>query len=271
MANLKTHEKVIFEKLFDRSGYVLDFTDATFQEFFNEHHIDINDPKYNITGTSKMRRLRAFWQIESDETVGNVLLGLLQYAEAIAKVEQDDKKKALEIINKLLGKQVCQEPKEDDFINLEFLQLNLSLLAIDSQFEKVIQQRLDEIQKSLKSGSALAVIFLCGSTLEGLLQDKATKHPKEFNSAKSAPKNKEGKVFPLHEWTLNSLIDVAYETDHIEEDIKKFSSALRDFRNYIHPRQQAISNFNPDSHTAKISWQVLQATIASLSGQRKRS
>lgn len=29
-----------------------------------------------------------------------------------------------------------------------------------------------------------------------------------------------------------------------------------------------LLNFNPDGHTAKISWQVLQATIASLSGQR---
>lgn len=268
MANLKTHEKVIFEKLFDRNGYVLNFSDATFREFFNEYQIDINHQKYLANGTSKMKRLRTFWQIEPDKTVGAILHGLLQYAEAIAEIEQDDKKKALEIINKLLGKQVFQETTENDFINLEFSQLNLSLLAIDSQFEKVIQQRLDEIQKSLRSGASLAVIFLCGSTLEGLLQDKATKHPKEFNSAKSAPKNKEGKVSPIHEWTLNSLIDVAYETSYIEDDIKKFSSALRDFRNYIHPRQQAISNFNPDSHTAKISWQVLQATIASLSGQR---
>lgn len=270
MANLKTHEKIIFEKLFDRSGYVLNFSDATFREFFNEYKIDIDHQKYFINGTSKMKRLRAFWQIEPDKIVGTILHGLLQYAEAIAKVEQDDKQKALEIINKLLGKQVFQETTENYFVNLEFSQLNLSLLAIDSQFEKVIQQRLDEIQKSLKSGTALAVIFLCGSTLEGLLQDKATKHPKEFNSAKSAPKNKEGKVLPIHEWTLNALIDVAYETNYIEDDIKKFSSALRDFRNYIHPRQQAISNFSPDSHTAKISWQVLQATIASLSGQRSK-
>jgi hypothetical protein len=269
MANLKSYEKVIFEKLFDRGGYVLDFNEVKFVEFFNEYSININHQKYSFNGSSKMKRLRAFWQIESDKTVGNVLLGLLQYAEAIATIEQDDKNKALEIIQKLLGKQVFQEPKEDDFINIEFSKLNLSLLAIDTQFEKVIQQRLDEIQKSLKSESALAVIFLCGSTLEGLLQDKATKHPKEFNSAKSAPKNKEGKVLPIHEWTLNALIDTAYETKHIEDDIKKFSSALRDFRNYIHPRQQAISNFNPDNHTAKISWQVLQATIASLSGQRK--
>jgi hypothetical protein len=61
---------------------------------------------------------------------------------------------------------------------------------------------------------------------------------------------------------------VAYELKYIQLDIKKFSHDLRDFRNYIHPRVQAIQNFNPDKHTAEISWKVLQATIASLSGLR---
>jgi hypothetical protein len=28
---------------------------------------------------------------------------------------------------------------------------------------------------------------------------------------------------------------------------------LKDFRNYIHPRQQAAQAFNPDKHTAEIS------------------
>lgn len=33
MSTLKTHEKTVFEKLFDRGGYVLDFTDATYAAF----------------------------------------------------------------------------------------------------------------------------------------------------------------------------------------------------------------------------------------------
>ena len=53
--------------------------------------------------------------------------------------------------------------------------------------------------------------------------------------------------------------------DLVGEDVKKFSHALRDFRNYIHPFQQMASQFNPDQHTAKICWQVLQAAITQLS------
>lgn len=271
MANLRTHEKAIFENLFDRGGYVLDFTDARYSEFFREHGINIDDLKYKVNGSSKMKRLRTFWQIESDKTVGTVLLGLLKYAEIINKIDVDDRKKAIEIINALLGKQVEKELNKEDFLSKEFKNLDLSLLNIDIQFENVIKQRIEEIEKSLKSKAALAVIFLCGSTLEGLLHDKASRHPKQFNTSKAAPKNKEtGQVLSLENWSLNSLIDVAFELGYIELDIKKFSHDLREFRNYIHPRFQATNKFDPDEHTAQISWKVLQASIASLSGQRKK-
>jgi hypothetical protein len=51
---------------------------------------------------------------------------------------------------------------------------------------------------------------------------------------------------------------------YLREDVKKFSIGLRDFRNYIHPRQQVESGFNPDIHTAKICLQVLHATLSDL-------
>lgn len=37
----------------------------------------------------------------------------------------------------------------------------------------------------------------------------------------------------LNEWTLNNFIDVSYDVEFLEKDVKKFSHALRDFRNYI--------------------------------------
>ena len=78
MSSLKAHEKVIFEKLFDRNGYVLNFNDRTYAEFFREHGINIDAEKYRINGTSKMRRLRAFWEVESDAVVAKVLTALLE-------------------------------------------------------------------------------------------------------------------------------------------------------------------------------------------------
>lgn len=276
MANLNFNQKQLFEKLFQGSsaGYVLNFSDRTFSEFFKDFRVDIDSQKYYKNGSSKMKRLRAFWEIENDKLVGNVFKELLELATQIAKIEDKDLKLAMQYIDTLLGikNEVNNENKElteSEFLKQEFSKIDLLPLGLDFQFEQVITQRLNEIKKSLHSESALSVIFLCGSTLEGLLLHIAAQNPQKFNSSKSAPKDKYGKVKQLHDWTLDNLINVAHEENFIKLDIKKFAHTLKDFRNYIHPRQQASQNFNPDKHTAEISWKVLQATIANLTGNRK--
>ncbi|MEM5557393.1 hypothetical protein AAHK07_02610 [Aliarcobacter cryaerophilus] len=275
MANLNFTQKQHFEKIFEmESGYLLDFSNSSLQEFMNDFEIDLGSPKYDKYGSSKAKRFRAFWEVESDILVANVLQALLELAISIRKLDSKDIELAKQYISQLQGKSpipkaVKTELTEDDFLKQEFLKIDISKLGLDSSFEKVIQQRLDEIKKSLQNEASLSVIFLCGSTLEGLLLHLATQNPQKFNSSKSAPKDKYGKVKQLYDWTLDNLINVAHEESFIKLDIKKFAHTLKDFRNYIHPRQQASQNFNPDKHTAEISWKVLQATIANLSGGRE--
>jgi hypothetical protein len=154
---------------------------------------------------------------------------------------------------------------EEEFINKDFKNISIDNIGLDSDVNDVIKQRLEEIKNCLKSKASLAVIFLCGSTLEGILFGVAIKNTKSFNACKSSPKDKLGKIKPFHEWTLNDFINTSRELNIIGEDVKKFSHALRDFSNYIHPYQQVASNFNPDEQTAKICWQVLQVAIIQLS------
>lgn len=97
--------------------------------------------------------------------------------------------------------------------------------------------------------------------MEGLFLGIAENNPRNFNTAKSAPKDKEGKIKKLYDWTLNNFIDVAYEVGFIKEDVKKHSHSLREFRNYIHPYEQMTRNFSPDIQSAKISCQVLKAAL----------
>lgn len=81
MADLKFFEKNSFEQLFGMSsGYVLNFSDRTFSEFFSDYGVQIDDPKYNENGTSKAKRLRSFWKIESNELVGRAMEGMVAMA-----------------------------------------------------------------------------------------------------------------------------------------------------------------------------------------------
>jgi hypothetical protein len=155
--------------------------------------------------------------------------------------------------------------KENDFLNKEFDDIPIEKLGLDSFITDALNQRFDEIKKCLNAKASLSVIFLVGSTLEGILLGIASKYPKEYNQSNSAPKDDNDKVYPFPKWTLNNFIDVAFEVGHLKMDVKKFSHILRDFRNYIHPYQQVSSRFSPDEHTALICWQVLKAAIYQLS------
>ena len=91
MSSLTDIEKRYFEKLFGmQSGYVLDYSDATFGEFFNRHKVNIHGQKYQIYGTSKAKKMRAFWEQESDASVGKVLEELLDAYEADCSLNNRD-------------------------------------------------------------------------------------------------------------------------------------------------------------------------------------
>ncbi|MDI1232125.1 MAG: hypothetical protein PSU93_13340 [Methylobacter sp.] len=150
---------------------------------------------------------------------------------------------------------------ENEFLSREFTNVDIKALALESSITDVLQYRIKEIEKCFSSGSPLAVILLAGSALEGIFLGLAIQHPKQFNSAKSSPKDNNSKVRPFHEWTLSSFIDVTKELGLIQHDTHKFSHSLRDFRNYIHPFEQMSSGFSPREHTAKICLQVLKAVI----------
>lgn len=275
MSSLKAIEKRVFEDLFGMaSGYVLDFSNNTFAEFFRETaNIDIYAPKYDINGDSKAKRLRAFWETESDALVGKVLSGLLEVwqfnAERNGQTNDSPQyKQAARIIARLTGKQPDPVATEQEFLHRQYHNISIKDLSIDPNLIPVLESRLAEAQNCLMS-APLATIFLCGSILEGILLGVALQKPKEFNQAANSPKDKDNKVKPFHEWSLAQFIDVAHGLGALKLDVKKFSHELRDFRNYIHPYQQLASKFTPDKHTAEICLQVLKAAIADLSGGRK--
>lgn len=274
MSSLKAIEKRVFEDLFGMaSGYVLDFSNNTFAEFFRETaNINIYAPKYDFNGDSKAKRLRAFWETEPDALVGKVLSGLLEvWQYNSTKNGQEDSpqyKQAAGIVARLTGRQPDPVATEQEFLHRQYQNISIKKLSIDPTLIPVLESRLAEAQHCLAS-APLATIFLCGSILEGILLGVALQRPKEFNQASNSPKDKDNKVKQFHEWSLAQFIDVAHGLGALKLDVKKFSHELRDFRNYIHPYQQLASRFSPDKHTAEICLQVLKAAIADLSGGRK--
>ncbi len=86
MSNLKPTDKLFLEQAFNmKTGYVLDFSNNTFSNFFAGYDIDIDIANRDIepdqTPLSKANRLRGFWSDASDEQVSAVLKGMVDYIE----------------------------------------------------------------------------------------------------------------------------------------------------------------------------------------------
>ena len=274
MSSLNVSEQRYIEKVLNmRTGIVLDFTDATFGRFFNHHGVDIHGDKYRTYGTSKAKKMRTFWEKESDQLVGNVLSELLDNYEAQCQLGEQELDpislgKGLEVVARLTGKPIEVNTTTDEgFLKREFEIPNIQKLPVDLAVSEIIQDRLKEAQSCLSVGAHLSVIFQCGSVLEAVLLGAAQKEPQRFNQSPAGPKQN-GKVKQFQEWTLSEFINVAHDIGLLKPDVQKFSHGLRDFRNYIHPYQQMASKFKPDEHTAKVCIQVLKAALADVAGDR---
>lgn len=273
MSSLKPIEKRGFEDLFGMSsGYVLDFSNDRFAEFFRDTlRIDIYAPKYSGYGDSKAKRLRAFWDTEPDALVGQALSELLEvwaYGKEGAASADPIFQRCRETAGRLAGRPIKKPDTEENFLDRKIELPSLTRLSLDSVVTSILEYRLREIEVGLQNKVPLSVILLCGSVLEGVLLGTALQRPAEFNRSTSSPKDQAGKIKAFHEWSLAQLIDVACDLNLLQVDVKKFSHALRDFRNYIHPYQQMASGFAPDMHTATICFQVLKAALADLGKMR---
>jgi hypothetical protein len=266
MAQLSNGLKFKIESLFGMaSGYVLDFTNASFADFIRTS-VGV-DPYENYSG-SKAQVLRQFWQQEPMAKTQQVLLELLDrwFTTKMATGGPSEAERQLYESAKIEVEHLVEvpiSPTDQIFLGKDFGAIDLERVNVPVDFKRVIEQRLEEIDKCLEVKAPLATIFLCGSTLEGLLYEVASKNIESFNRCKAAPKS-DGSVKTLNRWTLSDLIEAARELNVVGEDVSKHAMAVRAFRNYIHPRQQIKENFSPTMFTASMAKQVLLAAISDI-------
>ena len=167
-----------------------------------------------------------------------------------------------------INPQFVEEPELPDLRPLpppDFLNLKL-----ETGFGEILADRWEEAQKCLNGEAYLASTILMGTLLEGMLLAVIRKFPEEANKCKSAPFDSvSNKIKYFANWSLSEMINVAYDAGWLDLDVKKFSHALREFRNLIHPYQQMIVKTFPDKDTCEISWLVVQAAANDLAKKLK--
>lgn len=138
-------------------------------------------------------------------------------------------------------------------------------LVEDSSLAEILLLRWKEAQKCVNAEAYLSAVVMMGSILEGVLLHKVETNPADANRAEKSPKDPAtGRPRRFHEWGLSALIDVAHELGWLQGDVSRFSHALRESRNIVHPYMERLLSDRPDRDTCSICWQVVRAAVADL-------
>ena len=162
MSALNMADRQNLEKLLGMAGgYVLDFSDRTFQEFvFEAVDVDIHSERYSVEGNSKGKKLRTFWKVESDHLVGKLLLSLIDYSSSLTAEPTEGEKKLSEKCQQIAARLLAGAPR------LESLKQHARVLNANHLAEQI--RRLEasvETDPSLAIGTAKELIETCCKTI----------------------------------------------------------------------------------------------------------
>lgn len=158
MSSLNMREKRVLEEFLGMGGgYVLNFSDRTFGDFIQEAvDIEIHTDEYSINGSSKAKKLRAFWEVESDYVVGRLLNALIDYAQDTAREPTEEAKKLADRAREIASRLLVGGPSLDD-LKQKAKSLNANHLA------EQIRRMEDSVETdpSLAIGTAKELIETC--------------------------------------------------------------------------------------------------------------
>lgn len=153
-----------------------------------------------------------------------------------------------------------QKPKKQIYSPPDISKLTSAIPGLREE----IDRRWREAQKCVHVEAYTSAIIIMGSILEGLLLARAQMEASTAYQSRHVPKGKDGKPLAIQNWTLSALIEVAADVGWLKTDRGKFSHALRESRNVVHPWQAVMSRANFDASTCKTSWSVLDASVSDL-------
>jgi hypothetical protein len=161
---------------------------------------------------------------------------------------------------KFLDTGAFEKPKKLIYAPPDLTRLTQPLPGLREELER----RWREAQRCVHAEAYTAAVIMMGSILEGLLLARCQLAISIAQQSSRAPKDRDGKHVAVHDWKLSALIDVAVDVGWLKSDRGKFSHALRESRNVVHPWQAVMQQTNFDEATCKTSWSVLDASVDDL-------
>lgn len=151
MSSLNAIERIKLERLLCmNTGYVSTFSDSSFEAFFVDFDIDIHSDKYTGAGTSKAKKLRQFWKLESDHLVGTTIAALVKHVEdnphPFDTISEDDKTALIRDCKAIASRLMAGK--------VDLGHLKKATASFDA---KHLVEQIRRIERSIESDPALAI------------------------------------------------------------------------------------------------------------------
>lgn len=133
---------------------------------------------------------------------------------------------------------------------------------IDNEKLREILIRDDgEIQNNIVVRNWKSAIILIGACIEAILLDLVQKNETQVRTSQKAPKESD-----ILKWDLSELIEVCVDTKLVGAEVGKLShSAVREYRNLIHPGAEIRTGLKIEPEEAKIALEVFNILVRELS------
>lgn len=231
---LTTSDLRVIEQVLDMGGgYVLDFSNRTFAEFFADLDVDI-EPE--ATGLSKAKRLRAFFHSASTAECARVLHALIEYREPRADDENRaslDKYRA--IVSRLEGIAVplSPAPSGPDVLTLQY-----------------VRELSDKAERRLASSDFEGAITVSRTLIEAVLEQLEIR-------LTGATGTYSGDLQRQYK-AVAKILRIDDKDEQVDEGFKQIARGLVQIVNGL----AAIRNMASDGHARHVQPQARHARVA---------
>jgi hypothetical protein len=228
MADLTyTEQETIENFLRMENGYVMDFSNRTFQEFIIKSvGRNIYDEKYNYDSNSKANRLRRFIEVESNYTVGTLLSAFCEYWRLKVNTIEIDQKNDENLYNECL--KIAERLKKENIVE----DIDANILNVD---DKNIELLAKIIRDSIDKNEPGAALDRLHTLIFGYLRNLCDIHKISYEKSDS--------LNAVYGKYIKFLIDNKHIESDMAEKILKYSinviEAFNDIRN-----NRSLSHYN---------------------------
>ncbi|MFG2698278.1 hypothetical protein [Kitasatospora sp. NPDC048407] len=159
-----------------------------------------------------------------------------------------------------------QDGRSTTFSPPEDLNTRVRRLVSSEEITRQLMQRVNETRICADNGAYVFALIGIGSFTEGLLLDVLTK--RDPSLAQGFPNPNGGRPVPMAKASLALLLDTARSRGWIQVDAHDFMKIVREYRNFVHLRQQRERGIDPDHDTVMMCWGPVLAVLNDLESSR---